>query len=260
MSENGTPYSPHRSPGTPRQLNYADDIYSPITPRFYPDNRNVIGDWGDQNNPNDLAWRIGLYRKTVNPEERWELAQYMIHCPESDVIGFCIRTLPRYFMDKVLNFEPRALQSPTASRSQMIKGFISVLNTRFLAFADDLQIERQGFPEWKDGYTDDKHTGTPAQLLNVQVITPGYDLLDYYYVESNYAMLNTLLEERHKGNVTCDELCDMKDLVNAKASNYGRAQSDIFVYYDQEKIYSGGGFGDTVIGVWESGYYRTTTQ
>jgi len=142
----------------------------------------------------------------------------------------------------------------------MINGFISVENTRFMAFADDLQITRQGLPEWKDGHTDDKHTGTPAQLLNVQVLAPGYDLLDYYYVEPNYAMLHTLLEQRHKGNVTCEELCDMKDLVNAKASNYGRAQSAIFVYYEQEKIYNHGGFGNTVTGVWESGYYRTTTQ
>jgi hypothetical protein len=31
-------------------------------------------------------------------------------------------------------------------------------------------------------------------------------------------MLNTLLEERHKGNVTCIELCNMTDLVNAKAN------------------------------------------
>jgi hypothetical protein len=134
------------------------------------------------------------------------------------------------------------------------------MNTRFLAFAADLQLERVGFPVWKDGYTDVNHTGTPAQLVNVQVTASGYDLLDYYYVEPNCAMLHTLLEERHNGNVSCKELCDMKDLVTAKASNYGRAQSAIFVYYEQEKIYSGGGFGGTVTGVWESGYYRTTTQ
>jgi hypothetical protein len=106
--------SPFRSPGGDHVPTSADDIYSPVTPRLYPDNRNVIGDWGNQNDPNDLAWRIGLYRSTKNPEERWELAQYLMHCSESEVIGFSIRTLPRYFMDKVLNFDPMTLHSLTA--------------------------------------------------------------------------------------------------------------------------------------------------
>ena len=52
----------------------------------------------------------------------------------------------------------------------------------------------------------------------------------------------------------------MQDLVTAKADNYGRAESAIFVYYEQEKICNHGGWGNTVTGVWESGYYRTTTQ
>ena len=267
VSTNGTPYSPlspRRSGGGDRVPTNTDDAYSPITPRLYQDNRNVIGNWGNPNNVHDLAYRIGLYRSATNPEERWELAQYLMNCSEADAIGFSIRTLPRYFMDKVLNFDPMVLHSPTADRTQMIKGFISVVNTRFLAFAADLQLERVGFPVWKDGHTDVDHAGTPAQLVNVQVtatgFATGYDLLDFYYVEPNYAMLHTLLEERHNKNVSCRELCDMQDLVTAKADNYGRAQSAIFVYYEQEKIYNHGGWGNTVTGVWESGYYRTTTQ